>query len=83
MDETVIKLKGVWKYLYRTVDKEGDTVHFLLTARRDAAAARRFFHKSIEYDAVPDKSTTDKSDANRAALEQPNQERDIPFFTIR
>ena len=43
MDETYIKVKGEWKYLYRAVDKEGNTVDFLLTARRDRKAALRFF----------------------------------------
>ncbi|MDE9479763.1 IS6 family transposase, partial [Xenorhabdus bovienii] len=42
MDETYIKVKGQWKYLYRAVDTDGQTVDFLLTARRDAMAARRF-----------------------------------------
>jgi transposase-like protein len=49
MDETYIKIKGTWKYLYRAVDKEGQTVDFLLMAKRDAAAARRFFDKAIRY----------------------------------
>ena len=43
MDETYIKVKGQWKYLYRAVDTGGQTIDFLLTARRDAAAALRFF----------------------------------------
>jgi putative transposase len=47
MDETYIKVKGTWKYLYRAVDKEGKTVDFLLTAQRDMAAARRFFDKAM------------------------------------
>src|ERR1700692_4496739 len=47
MDETYIKVKGSWKYLYRAVDKAGNTVDFLLRARRDKAAARRFFEKTI------------------------------------
>ena len=42
-DESYIKVKGGWKYLYRAMDKEGKTVDFLLTARRDKAAAVRFF----------------------------------------
>ena len=45
MDETYNKLKGAWKYLYRAVDKEGKTVDFLLTVRRDNAAALRFLTK--------------------------------------
>ena len=42
IDETCIKIKGSWKYLYRAVDKEGNTVDFLLTTRGDKAAALRF-----------------------------------------
>ncbi len=47
MDETYIKVKGVWKYLYRAVDKRGTTVDFLLMAKRDMAAAKRFFHQAM------------------------------------
>ena len=47
MDETYIKVAGQWKYLYRAVDKTGDTVDFLLTAKRDLAAAIR----SVDQDA--------------------------------
>jgi len=47
MDETYIKVKGAWKYLYRAVDKEGKTVDFLLTAKRDKAAAMRFFDQAM------------------------------------
>jgi putative transposase len=82
MDETYIKVKGVWKYLYRAVDKEGKTVDFLLTAKRDASAARRFFEKAMRHTDVPDTVTMDKSGANKAALEQLNMEREIPI-TIR
>ena len=46
MDETYIKIKGQWKYLYRAVDKEGQTIDFLLTAHRDKKAAKRFFEAS-------------------------------------
>lgn len=47
MDETYIKVKGVWKYLYRAVDKEGNTIDFLLTAKRDMVAAKRLFDKVV------------------------------------
>jgi transposase-like protein len=47
MDETYIKVAGQWKYLYRAVDKCGDTVDFLLTAKRDLAAARRYLSQRI------------------------------------
>jgi transposase-like protein len=47
VDETYIKVKGRWTYLYRAVDKCGQTIDFLLSARRDAAAAKRFFRKAL------------------------------------
>jgi putative transposase len=77
MDETYIRVNGAWKYLYRAVDKQSQTIDFLLTAKRDAAAARRFFEKAIGHNTVPDKVTMDKSGANQAALEQRNKEREI------
>ena len=79
MDETYIKVKGIWKYLYRAVDKQGKTVDFLLTANRDAAAARRFFDKAMQHNEVPETVTMDKSGANKAALDQLNVGSDIPI----
>ena len=43
-----LKVAGQWKYLYRGVDREGETVDFLLTAKRDRAAARRFLERAIK-----------------------------------
>ena len=74
MDETYIKIKGRWKYLYRAVDKEGQTIDFLLTAHRDKKAALRFFKKSVRQHGLPDKVTIDKSGANTAALEALQEE---------
>ncbi|AKK25012.1 IS6 family transposase [Pandoraea oxalativorans] len=68
MDETYIRVRGQWKYLYRAVDKAGHTIDFLLCARRDTAAARRFFEKAIAGRGTPKTVTVDKSGANRAAL---------------
>ena len=48
MDETYVKVGGQWKYLYRAVDKDGDTIDFLLRAKRDHAAARAFFERAID-----------------------------------
>jgi transposase-like protein len=79
MDETYIKVKGQWKYLYRAVDKAGNTVDFLLRAHRDKAAARRYFEKSIDQNGEPETVTIDKSGANLAALETLNAERDTPI----
>ncbi len=47
VDETYIPVKGEWKYLYRAVDSQGNTLDFLLTAKRDATAAERFFRKML------------------------------------
>jgi putative transposase len=69
MDETYIKVKGVWKCLYRAVDKQGKTVDFLLTAKRDMAAAKRFFDKAMGENGDPDKVAMDKSGANKAAID--------------
>ena len=68
MDETYIQVGGQWKYLYRAVDRLGHTVDFLLTAKRDQAAARRFFERAIGLHDVPEKITIDKSGANTAAV---------------
>ena len=67
MDETYIKVRGQWKYLYCAVDKDGNTVDFLLRAHRDKSAARRYFEKSIEQNGEREAVTIDKSGANRAA----------------
>jgi len=80
MDETYIKVKGVWKYLYRAVDKEGKTVDFLLTARRDKAAALRFFEKAMKASGVPEKVTMDKSGANKAAIDEINARGETPVI---
>ena len=69
MDETYVRVKGQWRYLYRAVDKAGHTVDFLLTAHRDKKAALRFFKKAVGQHGLPDKVTIDKSGANTAALE--------------
>ena len=80
MDETYIKIKGVWKYLYRAVDKQGKTIDFLLTAKRDMAAAKRFFDKAMEANGDPEKVAMDKSGANKAAIDAINEGRDVPIL---
>ena len=79
MDETYIKVKGNWKHLYRAVDKQGKTVDFLLTAKRDMAAAKRFFDKAMGANGDPDKVAMDKSGANKAAIDAINAGRDEPI----
>ncbi|MEM5341273.1 IS6 family transposase [Paraburkholderia azotifigens] len=79
VDQTYIKVKGQWKYLYRAVDKAGNTIDFLLRAHRDKAAARQYFEKSIAQNGEPETVTIDKSGANLAALESINVERETPI----
>ena len=47
MDETYVRVKGKWVYLYRAVDSTGATIDFLLSTHRDAAAAKRFFQRAL------------------------------------
>lgn len=70
--ETYIKIKGEWKYLYRAVDKQGNTIDFLLTAKRDKKAARRFLNKAIGSNGKPSLINIDKSGANTAGIKQFN-----------
>lgn len=79
MDETYVKIGKEWKYLYRAVDKAGGTIDFLLRAKRDKAAARRYFEKAIDQNGAPETVTIDKSGANLAALKDINAEREEPI----
>ncbi|MGJ0638379.1 IS6 family transposase [Xenorhabdus bovienii] len=84
MDETDIKIKGQLKYLYRAVDSNGQTIDFLLTAKRDAAPALRFFRKAIRHHDEPEVVTLDKSVANTAALATLNADKpDEETITVR
>src|SRR5205807_354958 len=74
MDETYSKIKGQWFYLYRAVDKTGQTIDFLLTEQRDEQAAKRFLTKAIRRHGVPEKITIDGSAANEAAIKNYNEE---------
>ena len=72
VDETYIKVKGRWTYLYRAVDRNGKTLDFLLSEHRDLAAARRFLRRAIAANGVPDRVVIDKSGANLAGLQAVN-----------
>jgi transposase-like protein len=71
VDETYVKIKGRWTYLYRAVDKEGKTVDFLLRAKRDVAAANAFFRRAFRSQArAPHKITLDGYQASHRAAKE-------------
>jgi IS6 family transposase len=79
-DETYIKFKGKYQYLYRAVDSTGQTIDFLLTAKRDAAAAKRFFRKALRSpgNPVPRVINVDKNPSYPAAVEALKEEGVLP-----
>ena len=79
MDETYVKVAGQWKYLYRAVDRDGNTVDFLLRAKRDHAAARAFFERAIDLHGMPDKITIDKSGSSTAAVASIQADSGLPI----
>ena len=60
VDETYIKIKKVWMYLYRAVDSDGKTLEFLLSPTRDAEAAKRFFCKALQSSALQPLKLTER-----------------------
>ena len=77
-DETYIRIKGRWVYLYRAVDREGQTVDFFLSEHRDIAAAKRFFERAIEKRGVPQKITLDGYAASHVAVGELQKEGILP-----
>ena len=67
VDETYVRIRGEWRYLYRAIDKHGEAVDFLLTAKRDLDAAKRFFRKMLKDGPLlsPDRIGTDGRDFPR------------------
>ena len=71
VDETYVKIKGRWTYLYRAVDKQGRTVDFLLRAKRDVAAAKAFFRRAFTSQGrLPRKITLDGYQASHRAARE-------------
>jgi len=72
VDETYILVKGKQKYLYRAVDSQGNTLDFLLTAKRDALAAKRFLRKTLKavHTSTPRVITVDKNPAYPKAIKE-------------
>lgn len=72
MDETDIKVKGNWTYLYRAVDKHSKTLDFMLSGHRDEDAASAFFARTINNNGWPEKVVINNSSANLAGLQNMN-----------
>jgi transposase-like protein len=70
VDETYVRVRGRWTYLYRAVDKQGQTVDFLLSQHRDIAAAKRFFTRAIELHGSPERITLDGYPTTHSAVAQ-------------
>ncbi len=80
VDETYVKVKGKWKYLYRAVDSKGNTLDFLLAANRNKKAAKRFFKKMLgqQHNTTPRVISVDKNPAYPVAFDELKAERTIP-----
>jgi transposase, IS6 family len=83
VDETYIKIKGEWNYLYRAIDSTGQTIDFMLSAKRDARAAKRFFRKMLKAASrsSPRVINVDKNPAYPPAVEQLKEEGTLPNRT--
>jgi transposase-like protein len=86
VDKTYIKVKGKWKYLYRAVDSTGNTVGFMLSAKHDRKAAKRFFKKALSsnHNQIPKVITVDKNPAYPAAINELKNDKILPKnFNLR
>lgn len=83
VDETYIKVKGQWKYLYRAVDSQGNTLDFLLSAKRDAVAAERFWRKTLNasHTQSPRVINVDKNVAYPPAVDHLKADEQLPGTT--
>lgn len=83
VDETCIKVGGEWKYLYRAVDSEGNTLDFMLSAKRDGKAAARFFRKVLgaKHTQTPRVITVDKNAAYPVAMDELKEDQTLKAET--
>jgi IS6 family transposase len=80
VDETYIKVKGEWKYFYRAVDSNGDAIDFMLSAKRNRKAAKRFFKKALssDHNQIPRVITVDKNPAYPPAINELKNDKILP-----
>ena len=81
VDETYVKIRGEWRYLYRAVDRAGKTVDFHLSARRDVAAAKAFFGKAVKSQGAPQTITLDGYAASHRAVREMKTDGVLPEDT--
>lgn len=68
VDETYIKIRGQWRYLYRAIDSNGDTVEFWFSERRNLTAAKRFLTRALKRHGRPERIAIDGSETNREVI---------------
>jgi IS6 family transposase len=81
VDETYIKVKGEYKYLYRAVDSDGNTIDFMLSAKRNRKAAKRFLKKALgsKHNQIPRAITVDKNPAYPSAVNELKNDKIVPI----
>ena len=71
VDETYVKVNGVWRYVYRAIDQHGQVIDVLLSTRRDAAAAHRFFTRALRVlKVIPHEVVTDAAPVYPCVVEE-------------
>ncbi|MDX8354744.1 IS6 family transposase [Cognatiyoonia sp. IB215182] len=73
MDETYVKVRGEWMYLFRAVDRDGQTLDFMLSDKRDTKTAKKFFANALSNNGIPNRITIDKSRSNAAGITEINK----------
>jgi transposase, IS6 family len=85
VDETYMRVKGEWRYLYRTVDSDANTIDFMLSAKRNRKAAKRFPKKALgsKHNQMPRLITIDKNPAYPNAIQELKNDRILPNVSLR